>query len=72
MVGTCFACDQRTTISLYAVLRGRRWLEDELKWLVDDMGRSVKTLTNGVSLLVAVKLSNWGPQNPLWISEGIG
>lgn len=41
MAESCLVHAQRTTVSLYAALRGRCWLEDGLQWLVDDVGKNM-------------------------------
>lgn len=56
MVGRRFIYAVRTSDSLQAVVRGGWWLGDSSKWLVSDLGKSLKTL--------ARELAHVGPIRP--------
>lgn len=56
MVGKCFACTHRKAASLYDVLRGRYSMEKGSRRLINDMGKSMKTLTDALSRVGRVRL----------------
>lgn len=58
MVGECFARTHRASASSYGVFLGTKWL-DEPRSSVDDMGKDMKALTNGLVMIGLVGLLRW-------------
>lgn len=63
-MGHCFAHGRRRAVSLYAVLRGKFWLDDGSGWPVGDIAKSMRTSTTKMACVGAIRLPSWDRHNP--------